>query len=283
MSKKSIKNEKLKAASANLSFHLWYAVRVIKWHSWEQKTVKDKLKREKITASFDGIENQVRDWFPQAAGFINDSLHVFAAESELYTIESVAPDKHPFLASLDYYDAIIGTSAHHACVLFLQRCIDANFWKDSKHIQDRWQDDLLPKLNLNQLKAKLLWERLRVFETSDFQFNHTYENLPSTDAEDSPENRQRHTLQDIMQILAYESRGPIHRASKAVKIPVPGQGQSKLYSLSELSVLFKEIVGGRYAKPSQYRAKFMLENLTEYMLEFEIDPKPILAKLDSLK
>ncbi|WP_417378169.1 hypothetical protein [Gimesia sp.] len=176
-----IEDEKLKAASSNLVIYLVYAVRVINWHSWEKARVKDKAKREKVTANFDSMENKVRENFPNADEIINNSFHVFAAKSDLYSIESVAiPSTNPFIF-VEEYDEIIGTSAHHACVCFLRRCLRADFWKDNQSVMDRWKSELLPKLNQNQLQLRMYWERMRVFETSDFGVNHNYEGIPTTD------------------------------------------------------------------------------------------------------
>lgn len=175
-----IEDKNLKVASAKLSFCLYQAVRVLNWHSWEKTNVKDEAKREKITEKFDEMESQVRDNSSKAAAVINESLHIFAAKSDLYAIDSEAPPRHPLFWYFDEYDEIIGTSAHHACLLFLRRCIAANFWKDNQSIQDRWKSELLPKLNQNQLRARMAWERFRVFETSNFNVDHDYEDLPPT-------------------------------------------------------------------------------------------------------
>ncbi|WP_339686804.1 hypothetical protein [Gimesia maris] len=175
-----INDEKLKAASSNLTIYLMYAVRVLNWHSWEKLKVKDEAKREKVTASFDRMENKVRESFPNADEILNNSFHVFAAKSDLYSFESVAPPSNPFIF-IEEYDEIIGTSAHHACVCFLRRCLRTDFWKDNQSVMDRWKSELLPKLNQNQLQKRMYWERMRVFETSDFGVNHNYEGIPTTD------------------------------------------------------------------------------------------------------
>lgn len=177
--------EALKAASINLSHYLHSVIRIIKWNSVEQNNVKDKDSLAKMIERFQGIENMVREKFPQTAELILDSLHYFASKSDLYTIESIAQEEN-FLSTMlgiDVHNEIIGTSAHHACVMFLQQCLHQDFWKDSKPKLEKWHNELLPKLKQNQLRARLAWERLRVFETSDFplQLNQDFVNIPDVD------------------------------------------------------------------------------------------------------
>lgn len=173
-------NEKLKAASANLSYYLDSAILVINWNCMDQGEVEEDGKREKIAAAYNRFEIQIRDRFPKTAKIINSSLHLFAAISDLYTIDIDFSDPEMYVPD-SYYeepDLVIGTSAHQAVIFFLQRAIEADFWKNTKFIIDKWHTELLPKLFQKQLQARMHWERLRVFKTSVFQADHAFEKIP---------------------------------------------------------------------------------------------------------
>ncbi len=176
------KDEELKAASANLEYYLNSAILVINWNCMDQGEVEEDGKREKIAAAYNRFEIQIRDRFPKTAAIINSSLHLFAAISDLYTIDIDFSDPERYVPD-SYYeepDLVIGTSAHQAVIFFLQRAIEADFWKNTKFILDKWHTELLPKLFQKQLQARMHWERLRVFKTSVIRGNHAFENLPST-------------------------------------------------------------------------------------------------------
>ena len=167
---------KLKTASANLSNLLDVTIIVVDWNCLERGQVDNEQIREDTGVMVDRLERQVRDLFPKTAEAINAELHRFAVESEPYSINAELSDPDEPLPGVIPIgpDIVIGTSAHHAAVLFLQRCIVEEFWKDNPFMHEKWALDILPNIKKKELKVRLHWERLRVFKTSEFKTDHTF-------------------------------------------------------------------------------------------------------------
>lgn len=106
--------------------------------------------------------------FPDVISKIKSNLHIFADVSNIVDleIEPLVDDKWDEESGYRYDqpDNILGTSAHHAGVLFLENALINSFWDDRR---EAFSYQLPPKINYKLLNVKIHQERLRVFRTSE--------------------------------------------------------------------------------------------------------------------
>lgn len=112
--------------------------------------------------------------FPEVILKIKSNLHIFADISNIVDldIKPLIDNKWDRVSEVEYSkpDNILGTSAHHAGVLFLEKALINSFWDDS---EERFFYELPPEFDYKLLNVKIHQERLRVFRVSG--------NLPSSE------------------------------------------------------------------------------------------------------
>lgn len=118
----------------------------------------------------DYFKNAVESYAPGIISVINRHLHLFADVSDVVDL-SISPDKSKDVTEAqvpeNHYSIpgnIIGTSAHHAGILFLDAALSFDFWVPNP-MDDYWY--FPPSFNKDWLLAKLQWERLRLFKSPD--------------------------------------------------------------------------------------------------------------------
>ena len=118
----------------------------------------------------DYFKNAVESYAPGIISVINRHLHLFANISDVVDL-SISPDKSNDVMEVQapetHYSVpgnIIGTSAHHAGILFLEAALNYDFWFPNP-IEDNWY--FPPSFNKDWILAKLHWERLRLFIITD--------------------------------------------------------------------------------------------------------------------
>lgn len=119
----------------------------------------------------DGIQKGIeraKETFPSVISVIRNHLHLFASASSDVVDLQVKPFTEHRLNQygFEYMEPknIIGTSAHHAGILYLESALFSEFWSGEEseaNISDHVQ---VPFINYNLLEARLERERLLVFE-----------------------------------------------------------------------------------------------------------------------
>lgn len=145
-----------------------------KWQGWKNFNYDADSNRLSLCSpaecELDYFKNAVESYAPGIISVINRHLHLFADISDVVDLSISADKSNDVIEAQDpetHYSVpgnIIGTSAHHAGILFLEAALNYDFWVPNP-IDDKWY--FPPSFNKDWLLAKLHWERLRLFKSPD--------------------------------------------------------------------------------------------------------------------
>lgn len=180
--------KKILLACDELQSHIGSAINLIgiKLFVKRNRETQEREISEAEIKAFQEFGDSIRERSTDTIAILEKCLHRFAKVSDICEINlhpeppgPYAPNPYPPIDRL----RLIGTSAHHAGVLFLRKCLASDFLDKLTDIglpdiSHKWLE-IRHGIDFPSLMIRMDWERMKAFDTSDFQPNATHTVVPS--------------------------------------------------------------------------------------------------------